>query len=104
ITDSGVKLLQPLIGLKALSLRGTQITDVAVRHLREIKALEFLTLQDTPITDVSVPDLEFMGALKRLDIRATKITKTGSERLHKSLPKTKVIDNWSWNGIDIPEP
>jgi hypothetical protein len=58
VTDSDLKDLKNLKGLRGLGLRGTKITDAGLKDLRELKGLQLLWLGSVQMTDAGLKDLK----------------------------------------------
>jgi hypothetical protein len=105
ITDDGVELLAPLVGLKELHLSrknvgwnrretpilfGPQLTDRGLSQLKRLTQLQILSLDGTDITDAGLPALRGMSDLEVLDLSGTKITDASVKAL-KHLKKLRYV-------------
>ncbi len=81
ICDDGMKYLRPLIGLKRLTLSGTEITDDGMKCLRPLTGLKDLRLSGTEITDRGLIHIQGMTELTDLAVINTQITDAGLEHL-----------------------
>ena len=89
-TDSDLKDLKELTGLKALNLWGTQITDAGLKELKELKGLQQLYLVGTKITDAGLKELKGLEGLQVLWLDHTQITDAGLKDLKQALPKARI--------------
>ena len=90
ITDAGLKDLKELRNLQTLNLGGTRITDAGLKELKELKGLRMLGLSDTKITDAGLKDLKELKGLQRLNLNNPHITDAGLEDLKQALPNLKI--------------
>ena len=71
LTDTGVRHLARMPGLRLLDLSGTQVTDGGLEVLRELSALESVSLAWTGVTDAGIAHLSRCQQLQRIDLSAT---------------------------------
>ena len=82
ITDTGLKELKGLKGLREIGLGWTGITDAGLEELNAFPDLEHLTLGDTKVTDNGLKTLEGLSKLEWLDLQQDKaITDAGMTTL-----------------------
>ena len=74
ITDEGLALLKPCLGLRQLQLNGTQISDAGLIHLAGLKKLEELNVSFTRITAAGLDHLRALTRLRQLTFNGTPIT------------------------------
>lgn len=110
ISDSDLRHLEKLHGLRMLYLTGTPISDDAGPYLSQLKQLTFLQLQRTPVTNtvlptitqlinlqslhlgqsgITDPDPEVLSRLEKLEIFSLNATDTGIARLEFILGKLR---------------
>lgn len=77
VTDSDLKNLVGLTGLRALWLNNTKITDVGLKYLKDLVELKLLDLGGTQITDVGLEYIVGLTGLQKLDLSGTEITDAG---------------------------
>jgi beta-lactamase regulating signal transducer with metallopeptidase domain len=80
-TDSDVKRLADLTGLRHLDLIGTKVTDSGLENLKDLTKLQDLRLGKTLLTDVGLEHLKGMTGLQLLDLGSTQITGAGLAHL-----------------------
>jgi internalin A len=90
VTDTVLKELAPLKGLKTLSLRNTEVTDVGLKELAQLKSLAFLNIADTKVTDAGLKELAALKTLTSISMYRTKVTEAGVADLKKALPGCKI--------------
>jgi internalin A len=89
LTDSGVRHLQNLKSLTALSLDNSSVSDAGLADLRALSQLEVLSLDNTAVTDAGLKNLAALSKLKELYLRNLRLKGKGLDSLRglKSLKK-----------------
>ena len=80
-TDSDLKHLAGLTGLKTLNLSSTQVTDAGLERLKGLTELRTLDLINTRLMDAGLEYLAGLTGLQRLYLSNTKITDAGLKSL-----------------------
>ncbi len=80
--DTCMPYLAHLTGLKALSLRNTEITDKGLAYIKNFKSLEYLTLPKR-IRAEGLKTVAELKSLKKLYFAETNITTTGAAQIGK---------------------
>ncbi len=81
ITDSGLKKLASLKGLKSLVIPHNAITSAGMKSLTSLRHLEQLDLSQTHVDDKGLESLAELKSLKSLKLRKTAVTGAGLEHL-----------------------
>jgi hypothetical protein len=76
-TDAIMGPLRSLTHLTKLDLTQTRVSDSGLKHLGEMPGLKFLILQGTPIGDDGLQCLNGMRHLQQLDLSGTNVTDKG---------------------------
>jgi beta-lactamase regulating signal transducer with metallopeptidase domain/Leucine-rich repeat (LRR) protein len=76
-TDSDVRRLAEIKGLRSLELANASITDAALTYIAGLPELWALDLTRTKITDVGLEHLQGLTGLQRLRLSGTQITDAG---------------------------
>jgi len=90
VTDPGLEHVAALTGLEWLSFTGTNVGDSGVVSLQTLSALRRLSLKDTRITDASAAILSRLPNLHWLSVSGTRITDAGL-RLLASSPSLRAL-------------
>ncbi|MBS0203924.1 MAG: hypothetical protein JSS49_13550 [Planctomycetes bacterium] len=81
VSDSDLKLVTALPGLRQLDLRHTAITDAGLRHLTGLQQLNTLNLSATSITDEGLKSLGELSNLAELLLERTNLAGSGLAHL-----------------------
>ena len=82
--------LRRLSRLAHLDLQDTAIGDAALRHVTQLRRLQSLNLRCTAVSDASLEHLAALKTLELLVLEGTHVTPQGIEKLHRSLPGTRI--------------
>jgi hypothetical protein len=96
VTDSGVRLLSRMSGLRHLDLSGTGITDRALDVLRAMPGLETVSLAWTSVTDAGLAHLRGCEGLTRVDLSGTS---TGDGALRALAGKPRLCQLRTGNAV-----
>ncbi|MCY2967153.1 MAG: hypothetical protein NT069_26535 [Planctomycetota bacterium] len=91
ITDSGLKRLAALKGLKSLVISHNGITSAGMKSLTSLRHLEQLDLSQTHVDDKGLESLAELKSLKSLRLRKTAVTGSGLEHLAGCVQLQKLI-------------
>jgi Leucine rich repeat len=90
VTDAGLKHLAGLTNLETLNLGYTGITDKGLKRLATLKSLRTLNLSGTKVTDKGLMELAALTDLHSLILARTSVTDDGVAELQKALPDCKI--------------
>jgi internalin A len=90
LTDKSLAVIENLLNLEDLVMRGTQITDEGLRCLARLRKLRFLDVSQTNLTDKGIPELVRLETLRTLIISDTKISEAGLHELRAAIPLADV--------------
>lgn len=91
VTDQGLLLLKPLVGLEELNLRYAElITDEGMSAVKGWKKLRRIDLRGTKVTDTTVGYLGALTTLESIDLGFAQISDNGIELL-TNLPHLKEL-------------
>lgn len=88
--DDWTRALLKLVGVKELSLFGTEVSDRAIYDVGRMQNLKELSLMGTGITDECLGDLKQLEQLQRLDVSNTAFSSKAADRLRRANPKLKI--------------
>jgi len=81
---------EELRSVRDLDLGRSGVTDTDLRYLAFLTGLRKLSLRDTQVTDAGLPHLEPLKALRKLNLRGTEVTEAGVTELRSALPKCRI--------------
>jgi internalin A len=90
VTDAGLKHLPGLTNLETLNLGYTGVTDKGMKRVAALKGLRTLNLSGTQVTDKGLSELAALKDLHSLILTRTSVTDEGVAELQKALPDCKI--------------
>ena len=85
VDDEAMKLLGSLERLQTLTLKETKVTGAGLKHLQQLPFLGALSIHDSPISDRDIDELAALKSVVNYDLRGTKISGMGKQRLDRKL-------------------
>ena len=91
ISDEGLKRLERLKGLEALTISAPSVTDAGAESLKHLTSLKELSIQGTKITDRGLESLANLPRLESLTLGGDHFTSEGLSRLNVKLTSLMLL-------------
>jgi hypothetical protein len=90
VTDTWLRCLVGMRGIRLLGLTHTTVTDAGLAHLSSVTGLQHLYLDGTRISDEGLAHLKPLAKLKRVYVKGTKVSDSGAREFQRAKPYVTV--------------